>query len=79
MLRSQYFLQQILSGKLLLVVINWQKSNFTCGFKLKIKTSDNITSRIRDGNGARRDGAQGSGLRPRPTWFRLTSSLPHLA
>ena len=54
MLRSQYFLQQILSGKLLLVVINRQKSNFTCGFKLKIKTSNNITSRIRDGIGAGR-------------------------
>ena len=79
MLRSQYFLQQILSGKLLLVVINRQKSNFTCGFKLKIKTSNNITSRIRDGNGVGRDGAQGSGLRPCLTWFCLTSSLPHLA
>ena len=77
MLRSQYFSQQILSGKLLSIVIKKQKSNFTCGFKLKIKTSNNITSRIREGNGVGRDGVQGWGLRPRPTWFCLTPSLPH--
>ena len=39
MLRPQHFSQQILSGKLLLAVINEQKSNFSSGFKLKLVTT----------------------------------------
>ena len=39
MLRSQHFSQQILSGRLLLIVISVEKSNFTGGFKLKPVTT----------------------------------------
>ena len=39
MLRLQHFSQQILSDKLLLAVINGEKSNFSGGFKLEPVTT----------------------------------------
>ena len=39
MLLPQHFSQQILNDKLLLVVINGEKSNFSGGFKLKPVTT----------------------------------------
>ena len=46
MLCLQHFLLQILSDKLLLVIIGWPKNNLSDEFKLELVTTNNLIPRI---------------------------------